>query len=242
MTNKRLRTTALNDFSSLSFLNAYAPPFRSSPKDSTTNFFSLPFFPPPEISLFWETSIAITLSRTQKVLPTPVGRKHSIWSFPLTYSPLMTLAYLVFFIAPLAFASPLTSPLLFSLSPISLLEDALEPHHLPSLLIVPLSTVFRPNERFPSLNFQKARWDDFAFYFDSHYSSSEEYSSHFLSSAAVLFTSLTLNALLTIWRREVVLWTDGSVPFLFGKDCSGVLANCSLCGTETTLFFSAGPV
>ena len=72
-------------------------------------------------------------------------------------------------------------------------------NHLPILLTVPLSPVFRPNERLPSLNFQKARQDDFAFYFDSHCPSAEEYSSLFLSFAAVLFTSLTLNALLTIW-------------------------------------------
>ena len=39
-----------------------------------------------------------------------------------------------------------------------------------------------------------------------------------------------------------MLWTDGSVPFPFGKDGSGVLANCSLCGIKATLFFSAGPV
>ena len=41
---------------------------------------------------------------------------------------------------------------------------------------------------------------------------------------------------------DLVLWTDGSVPFPFGKSGSGVLANCSLCGTEATLSFSAGPV
>ena len=40
----------------------------------------------------------------------------------------------------------------------------------------------------------------------------------------------------------MVLWTDGSVPFPFGKGGSGVLANCYLCGTEATLSFSAGPV
>ena len=40
--------------------------------------------------------------------------------------------------------------------------------------------------------------------------------------------------------HDVVLWTDGSVPF--GKGGSGVLANCPLCGTEATLSFSAGPV
>ena len=65
--------------------------------------------------------------------------------------------------------------------------------HLPTLLSVPLSPVFRPTERPPSFNFQKARWDDFASYFDCHCSSPEEYSSLSLSSAAV-FTSLALNA------------------------------------------------
>ena len=42
--------------------------------------------------------------------------------------------------------------------------------------------------------------------------------------------------------HDLVLWTDGSVPFPFGKGSSGVLANCSLCGTGATLSFSAGPV
>ena len=42
--------------------------------------------------------------------------------------------------------------------------------------------------------------------------------------------------------HDLVLWTDGSVSFLFGKGGSGVLANCSLCGTEATLSFSACPV
>ena len=42
--------------------------------------------------------------------------------------------------------------------------------------------------------------------------------------------------------HDLVLWTDGSVPLPFGKGGSGVLANCSLCGTEATLSFSAGPV
>ena len=66
-------------------------------------------------------------------------------------------------------------------------------NRLPILLSVPLSPVFFPNERPLSFNFQKARWDGFA-YFDSHCPSAEEYSSLSLSSAATLFTSLTLNA------------------------------------------------
>ena len=32
--------------------------------------------------------------------------------------------------------------------------------------------------------------------------------------------------------HDLVLWTDSSVPFPFGKGSSGVLANCSLCGAE----------
>ena len=66
--------------------------------------------------------------------------------------------------------------------------------HLPILLSIPFSPVFRPNKRPPSFNFQKARWDSFASYIDSHCPSAEEYSSLSLSSAAALFTSLALNA------------------------------------------------
>ena len=42
--------------------------------------------------------------------------------------------------------------------------------------------------------------------------------------------------------HNLVLWTDGYVPFPFRKGGSDVLANCFLCGTEATLSFSAGPV
>ena len=73
--------------------------------------------------------------------------------------------------------------------------------HLPILLSVPLSPFFCPNERPPSFNFQKARWDGFASYFDSHCPSAEDYASLFLSSAAALFTSLALNV------------TKSSIPF-----------------------------
>ena len=66
--------------------------------------------------------------------------------------------------------------------------------HLPILLFIPLSPVFHPNEHPPSFNFQKARWDGFASYIDSHCLSAEEYSSLSLSSAVALFTSLALNA------------------------------------------------
>ena len=66
--------------------------------------------------------------------------------------------------------------------------------HLPILLYVPLSPVFCPNKCPPSFNFQKACWDDFSSYFDSHCPSAEEYSSFSLSSAATLFTSLAMNA------------------------------------------------
>ena len=66
--------------------------------------------------------------------------------------------------------------------------------HLPILLSIPLSPVYRPNVRTPSLNFQKVHLDGFASYIDFYCPSAEEYSSLFLSSAAALFTSLALNA------------------------------------------------
>ena len=79
------------------------------------------FSPPPEISLFWETSTAITPSGTQRVLPTPVGRKYLMGSSSLTSYPSMTLTYLLFSIAPLAVAPLLKSPLLYFLLPCSTL-------------------------------------------------------------------------------------------------------------------------
>ena len=53
---------------------------------------------------------------------------------------------------------------------------------------------------------------------------------------------LTLAHLDSLPPHNLVLWTDGSVLFPFGKGLSGILANCSLCGTEATLSFLAGPV
>ena len=52
----------------------------------------------------------------------------------------------------------------------------------------------------------------------------------------------TLAHLDSLPPHDLVLWTNGSVLFLFGKGGSGVLANCSFCGIEATLSFSAGPV
>ena len=46
-----------------------------------------------------------------------------------------------------------------------------------------------------------------------------------------------LSLTLTLPPHGMVLWTDGFVPFLFGKNGSGVLANCSPCGAEATLSF-----
>ena len=76
-----------------------------------------PFFPPPEISSFWGTSIIITHFGTQEILPTSAGRKYSTGSSLLTSSPSMTLTHPPFYIAPLAVAPLLTSPLLLLLLP-----------------------------------------------------------------------------------------------------------------------------
>ena len=54
--------------------------------------------------------------------------------------------------------------------------------------------------------------------------------------------SASLAHLDSLSPHDLVLWTDGSVPFPFDKGGYGVLANCSFCGIEATLSFSAGPV
>ena len=98
---------SLNNSFSVSFLNVYAPPICSYPTDGRTYSFFPPFFPPPEICLFWGTSIATSLSGTPEFPPTPAGRKYLTGSILLTSSPSMTLTH-----PPFSIALPLTSPLL----------------------------------------------------------------------------------------------------------------------------------
>ena len=195
---------SLNNSSSVSFLNVYAPPIRSSPMDGRTdsfspsilsssrNLFSLGDFnchhplwnsrgtsdPCGEEVFDWVISSDL-LHLNDPDTPTILHRSSGSCSSPdISFVP---------------------STLAFSCS-WEVLQD-LGSDHLPILLSIPLSPVFRPNERPPSFNFQKARWDGFASYFDSHCPSAEEYSSLSLSSAATLFTSLTLNV------------TKSSIPF-----------------------------
>ena len=59
---------------------------------------------------------------------------------------------------------------------------------------------------------------------------------------ALALILLALAHLDSLSPHDLVLWTDGSVLFPIGKGGSGVHANCSLCDTEATLSFSAGPV
>ena len=169
------------------------PPIRSSPTDGRTDSFSPSILSSSKNLFILGTSISVTPSGTQEVLPTPVGRKYSTGSSLLTSSPSMILTHQPFSIAPLAVAPLLTSPLLLLLLPF------LAPGRCFRTWVLTIyqfffPSLFRPNERPPSFNFQKARWDGFASYFDSHCPSAEKYSSLSLSSAAALFTSLALNA------------------------------------------------
>ena len=187
---------SLNKSSSVSFPNVCAPLIRASPTDGRTNSLS-PSILPSSRHLFilgdynchhplWDSRgtseprgeevfhwvISSDLPLNDPDTPTLLHRSSGSRSSPdISFAP-STFAF---------FCS------------CKMLQD-LGCDHLPILLSIPLSPVFRPNARPPSFNFQKARWDSFASYFDSHCSSAEEYSSLSLSSAAALFTSLALNA------------------------------------------------
>ena len=108
---------SLNNSSSLSFLNVYAPPIRSSPTDGRTDSFSPSILPSSKNLFILGTLIAITPSGTHEVLPTPAGKKYLTGSSLLTSSPSMSLTHPPFSIAPLTVAPFLTSPLLPPLLP-----------------------------------------------------------------------------------------------------------------------------
>ena len=115
-------------------------------------------------------------------------RKNSIGSSPLIIVLLMTPTSQLLSIAPL-----FTSPLL----PLLLHQDGASGPGFRSptnFTNCPSFSPLLPQRTTHFLQFQKVRWNDFVFYFDSHCPSAEEYSSLPLSSAAALFTSLALNA------------------------------------------------
>ena len=183
---------SFHNSSSLSFLNVYAPPICSSPTDGRNDSFS-PSILPSSRNLF---------------ILGDFNCHHPLWDSRGTSDPRREEVFdWVISSDLLPLNDPDTPTLLhrsspdISFAPSSLalscswevLQD-LGSDHLPILLSIPLSHFFRPNKRYPSFNFQKARWDGFASYFDSHCPSAEEYSSLPLSSAAAFFTSLALNA------------------------------------------------
>ena len=177
----------------MSFLNVYAPPIPSSPTDGRSDSFS-PSILPSFRNLFilgdfnchhplWDSRVT-TDPRGEEVFDWVISSD----LLPLNDPDTPTLLHCSSGIRTFPDISFAPSSLALSCS-WEVLQD-LDSDHLPILLSIPLSPVFHPNERPPSFNFQKARWDDF----DSHCPSAKEYSSHSLSSAAALFTSLTLNA------------------------------------------------
>ena len=170
----------------------YAPPICSSPTDGRTNSFS-PSILPSSRNLF---------------ILGDFNCHHPLWDSRGTSNPCREEVFdCVISSDLLPLNDPDTPTLLhrsspdISFAPSSLalscswevLQD-LGSDHLSILQSVPLSPAYWPNERPSSFNFQKARWNGFASYFDSHCHSAEEYSSISLSSAAALFTSLALNA------------------------------------------------
>ena len=142
----------------------------------------------------------------------------------------MTLTHPLFSIAPLAVAPLLTSPLLPPLLPFlapgrCFRTWVLITYHL---LSVPLLPAYRPNERSPSFNFQKACWDDFVYYFHSH-CPAEKYSSLSLFSAAALFTSLALNAAKSSIpfgriKRPSKAWLSAEVEGAVSEKCKAFAA------------------
>ena len=50
------------------------------------------------------------------------------------------------------------------------------------------------------------------------------------------------NRLSSLPPSDIQVWTDGSVPFLFGPDGAGVYVTCSKCNTSNSLSFSTGPI
>ena len=106
-----------NNSASLSFLNVYTPPIRSSPTDGRTDSFSSSILSSSRNLFILGDFICHYSLWDSRGTSDPRGRKYSTGSSPLTSSPLMILTQPLFSIASLAVAPLLTSPLLLPLLP-----------------------------------------------------------------------------------------------------------------------------
>ena len=159
---------SLNNSPSLSFPNVYPPPIRSSPMDSRTDSFSPSIFPSRNFFIpvdfnchhpLWDSRGTLDL-QGEEVFDWVISSD----TLPLTNLDTPTLLHCSSGSRSSPDISFAPSSLAFSCS-WEVLQN-LGSYYLPILLSVPLSSVFRPIEHPLSFNFQKARWDDFAFYFD----------------------------------------------------------------------------
>ena len=139
---------SLNNSSSVSFLNVYAPLFAPLQRMVEPIPFLPQFFPPPEISIFWGTSIAIAPSGIPEVLLTPTGRKYSTGSSLLTSFLLVILTQPPFSIAPLLTSPlfPLLLPLLASTSCYRTWALTIYQFFYPSLSLLPTSVPLQFSE------------------------------------------------------------------------------------------------
>ena len=150
--------------SSLSFLSVYAPAISSSPTNGRTDSFS------PSI-LYSSRNLVILVN---------VNCHHSLWDSKGSSDPrgkevfrwvissdLLSLNNPDIPTLPRRFSGSRYSPDIFfapSSLALSCLWEVLQDlgsDHLPILLTITLSLLFRPNECHTSFNFQKACWDDF---------------------------------------------------------------------------------
>ena len=146
----------------------------------------------------------------------------------------MILTYLLFSIALLVVAPLLTSLLLPPLSSSLARGRRFKTWVLITYRFYQLSLFiqpFAPTNVSLSLNFQKARWDDFVFYFDSHCLFAVEYLSLFLFSATTLslFTSLTINTAkpfipLSRIKRQPKAWWSAKVEDSVSERCKAFAA------------------
>ena len=151
---------SLNNSSSVSFLNVYAPPICSSPTDGKTDTFSSSILPSSRNLFILGDFNCHHPLWDSRVTSDPRGEEVFDWVISsdllhLNDPDTPTLLHRSFGSRSSPDISFAPSTLAFSCS-WEVLQD-LGSDHLPILLSISLSPVFRPNERPPSFNFQKAR-------------------------------------------------------------------------------------
>ena len=185
-------TVKIKGASPIHLFNVYVPPIRSSSSDSRPKSFSLFLLPSSNTTYIFGDFNGHHSSRTPTHRKTNQAKICSTGSSLLIFYLLTTPNITPYYTVPQETAD-LVPTQIASKCTWQTVPD-LSSDHLPISITIPTSPLINSIHRLPSFNYNKARWDDYLTYIDTHCPPPSNFITFSLSEATHTFTKLLIDA------------------------------------------------